>query len=253
MRQILVILVLLLTPIPAMADDSAANYGDGLRHYAEGRYNLALENLYRAYAEKPSANLMKLIIRSHDFMGHCSAVERQMLMFRESYPREDAPKPQLCATPGTLKIECSPHAQIIIDHMITADCGTELKLPPGTHRVHSTQLNEVAEFKVTAGQTTTATLQLNPEKWMPNRSQNVPLLNDPQQYTVIKSADGLYEIWVRSNLRDDPDMNRLQLPGFTILRSTDGLYDISSDALKEPYPVVKPKERRAMPSVPIAP
>ncbi len=255
LRTILVILMLSV-PSSVLADDYATQYGDGLRFYAEGRYDVALESLYRAYALKPSPSLLRLIIRSHDFMGHCSAVERQLAFFKELHPNEKAVVPQLCANPGTLKIECSPHAgTVIIDHMITAVCGTQIKLPAGTHRVHNPQLNEVREFSVEPGKTTVAVLQLNPEKWFPSRAdEGVPLLKDPRHYTVIKSSDGLYEIWVRSDLRNDPDMNGVQVPGFTILKSTDGLYDISSDALKAPYtPPEKPKERRKMPVVPITP
>lgn len=239
-------------PTFAWADPYSENYGDGLRLYAEGRYDTALESLYRAYALKPSANLLKLIIRSHDFMGHCSAVERQLELFSDAYRREDAPKPQLCVDPGTLKIECSTHSgTVVIDHMITTSCGASIKLPPGVHSVHSKALNEAKEYVVSAGTVTTATLQLNPEKWFPNRSSKP----EPSgSFTVLKSSDGLYEIWLKSDLRSDPDMNNLRIPGFTIVRTTDGLFDISSDQLKEPYaPTAKPRERRKMPVVSIAP
>lgn len=251
MRRALTVLLILGFPTSSWADPYADHYGDGLRLYAEGRYDVALESLYRAYALKPSANLLKLIVRSHDFMGHCSAVERQLVMFRDTYPREDAPAAQLCANPGTLKIECSTHAgSVVIDHMITTSCGTAVKLPAGVHRVHSKALNEAREFVVTPGEVTTATLQLNPEKWFPSRGDQ----SDQGQFTVLKSADGLYEIWLKSSLRDDPEMANIRIPGFTIVRSKDGLFDISSDELKEPYTAPsKPRERRKMPVVPIAP
>ncbi len=256
MLRVILVLLILAVPSGVLADDYSTQYGDGLRLYAEGRYDVALESLYRAYAVKPSPSLLRLILRSHDFMGHCSAVERQMALFKEIYPKEKAIEPQLCSNPGTLRIECSPHAgTVIIDNMITAVCGTAIRVPAGTHRVHNPQLNEFREFLVEPGKTTVATLQLNPEKWFPSRQNEIPLLKDPRHYTVIKSSDGLYEIWVRSDLRNDPDMNGVQVPGFTILKSTDGLYDISSDALKAPYtaPTDKPRERRKMPVVPITP
>lgn len=250
MRRLVTILGLFCLPATAVADPYADLYGDGLRHYAEGRYDAALESLYRAYALKPSANLLRLIVRSHDFMGHCSAVERQLELFKDAYRADSAPKPQLCANPGTLKIACSTHTErVVVDHVIATTCGATLKLPEGTHKVIAPELNEARDFEVRAGQTSVAELQLNPQKWFPNRAKEGP----PGHFTVLKSADGLYEIWLKSDLRDDPEMQGIQIPGFTILRGKDGLYDISSDALKEPYPPAENRPRRKMPVVPIAP
>ena len=130
MLRIILVLLIFAVPSSALADDYATHYGDGLRFYAEGRYDVALESLYRAYALKPSPSLLRLIIRSHDFMGHCSAVQRQLSLFAELHPKEKAVTPQLCENPGTLRIECSPHAgTVMIDHMITASCGTEIRVP----------------------------------------------------------------------------------------------------------------------------
>lgn len=251
MTRYLIGLVLACLPAVASADDYASNYGDGMRLYAEGRYDIALKNLYRAYAEKPSANLMKLIIRSHDFMGHCSAVERQTLYFKDVYPKQELPTVQRCANPGTLKIQCSAPGQVLIDDMITAACGAEVKLPEGIHRLDGQQLDDVSEYAITPGETTVASLELNQERL--TRNYHIPRLKDPRRYTVIKSQDGLYEIWVRSDLRDAADKNGLRVPGFTILRSTDGLYDISSDALREPYPSVKARDEREKRNIPVVP
>jgi len=220
--------------LPAMGQDYATFYGDGMRFYAQGHYNEALENLYRAYAAKPSPDLLSLIIRTHDFAGQCSAVERQVGLFKDLFPRQKAPTAQVCENPGTLEIKCTPHAsQVMINHTMRAHCGTSVKVPPGKHTVHSEELNEAKVFVVEAGSTTVATLQLVPKKW----SARVDPIQDSLPYTAIKSSDGLFEIWVRSSLREDPEMDgEIRVPGFTILRRSDGLFDIASDELRPVNP-----------------
>lgn len=225
----------------AFAQDFATYYGDGLRFYAEGRYPEALEQLYRAYAHTPSATVMRLIIRTHDFSGHCSAVEKQLGLFTEVYPKESVPAIQRCAAPGTVRVECATHVDdILINHSVHVRCGAMVKLPPGDHTIHSETLNESRVISITSGEMTVAQMVLVPTKW----HARVDVLNDPRPYTLIKTKDGLFEIWVRSGLRDDPDMNHdMRVPGYTILRSTDDLYDISSDSLK-PVESSKPQPRQ---------
>ncbi len=233
----------------AFGEEYANYFGDGLRLYAQGHYNDALESLYRAYAIKPSAEVLNIIVRTHDFAGQCSAVERQLTLFKELFPREKSPKAQLCAEPGELRIECTPHAsQVMINHTMRAHCGTTIKVPEGTHTVHSDELNEAKTFAVKKGETTVAKLQLVPQKW----ATQVDKLDDFRPYTAIKSADGLFEIWVRSSLRDDPEMGaEIRVPGFTIVRSTDGLYDISSDELKPVEPGRRPLKPAPGPKIDI--
>src|SRR5690606_20605886 len=110
MKAVFATFCLVLLCSQAQAQDYATYYGDGLRFYAEGRYSEALEKLYRAYAHTPSAGVMRLIIRTHDFSGHCSAVEKQLGFFKDVYPRDAAPTIQRCASPASVLIECASHA-----------------------------------------------------------------------------------------------------------------------------------------------
>lgn len=201
----------------AQAQDASERYhelyGDGLRLYAEGRYDRALQKLYRAWAVEQSDLLLKLIIRSHDFMGHCSAANRQIGLFDELYARQTPPKLQRCDNPGTLAVECTPHAgEVVINHQIHIACGTQVLLPQGRHRIHSAQLNEEQFFEVLPGQTTIARLKLTPEKWERPRARR----SEDSDSILIQTPAGRYRIWLESNLRRDPDMDR-ESPGFELL------------------------------------
>ncbi len=236
-------IALLTTVIPASAQDTpdsnddltrayAAFYGDGMRHYAEGRNDEAIANFYRAYALKPSALLLKLIVRTHDFMGHCSAAQRQLEHFVEKHPRDRTPpKLQICRTPGTLVVSCSAEVeQVVVDDSIRVACGQTVSLPAGAHELRSSKGGPVILSVVKAGETTQASVGTA----APGESyEKVPLLEDNERYLVIRAPDGLYQLWVRTSLRDDPEMNREGPAGFSVYPGKDGLYHLSSDELLE--------------------
>src|SRR5690554_7504216 len=58
-------------------------YGNGLRSYTEGNYVEAIDHLFHAFALRPSAEVLRLIVRSYDFMGHCDAAQKQRVFFKE--------------------------------------------------------------------------------------------------------------------------------------------------------------------------
>lgn len=203
-------------------------YGDGMRHYAEGRNEEAIANFYHAYALRPSALLLKLIVRTHDFMGHCSAAQLQLEHFGDKHPNKKPPRLQICRDPGRLQIACARGVEeVVIDDSIRTRCGKTLALPPGEHRVRSVTGGPAEIVVVKAGET----VELRVDEVDARRSKTfakVPLLEDNERYLVIQAPDGLYQLWVRTPLRDDPDMKGSTGPaGFIIERGSDGLYHIT--------------------------
>ena len=186
----------------ADAPSYAAFYGDGLQAYAEGRYGEAVAHLFRAYALRPSPHVLKTIVRSYDFMGHCGAVERQLQWLREEHPRQVQPALQRCVAPGTLQLECTPRSTpLVIDNMIEAQCGTALRLTEGTHVVTAVELGISQRVEIMAGEVSTATLQLpmsgaRGEGEGEATASTVQRLEQEDRYNVIQLPDGLYYIWV---------------------------------------------------------
>jgi hypothetical protein len=214
----------------------ATFYGDGMRHYAEGRNDKAIADFYRAYALKPSPLLLKLIIRTHDFMGHCSAASRQLDHFASKHPKLKAPTLQICRDPGFLTVNCPEGVtEVMIDEQIQLRCNQIIALPPGAHEVRALEGGPIKLAVLQASQQHTLTVE--PPKADVDYKK-VPLLEDDERYIVIKSPDGLYQLWVRTSLRNDPDMDRDDRgpAGFTVHQGADGLYHISSDALREVKP-----------------
>lgn len=177
-------------------------FGDGMRSWAEGRYDEALTHLYRAYALQPSPRTMRFIIRSHDFMGHCSAAEGQIAVLREEFPTAQVPALQVCHDPATLHLRCErPATEIRINANITSACGRSIRLPGGEYHVSVPELDYNQDVTLANGQERTLVLTLRPRKWTrAGRAPEVPrLLGDAERFTVFLSRDGLYQVWVRDD------------------------------------------------------
>ena len=103
MRTTLIVLALLATPFGVGAEDLySVHSGDGIRAYTESRYDDALKHLYRAVAVRPTPVTLKLIVRSHDFQGNCTARGKAVELLAAHFPREPAPPVQRCARVGRL-------------------------------------------------------------------------------------------------------------------------------------------------------
>lgn len=188
----------------------ARYYGDGLRHYAEGDFEAAVENLFRAYAIRPEASTMGLIVRSYDQMGFCDAANRQVAVYRLVHDDKPVPEIDRCQTTGGLVIECEGRAAPIrVDGQFEAACGQRLTLPVGEHALSSERIDGAHKVSVSAGQTATARLTLTPrpQRWEPHDPPRIGQLSDPavdverlgaagMGYTVFQSADGLYRIFI---------------------------------------------------------
>lgn len=179
------------------ADRYAEYYGDGIRAYAESRYDDALTNLYRAMAVKPNPFALKLIARVHDFQGNCSARDNSVTMLKDLFPGEKAPPAQRCATVGEVDVVCAPdEGTVRVDGEFDARCGMRLRLPVGTHELENTSFGTVLLVEVVRGDTITANLYLRPNKWY----------LDPDQR--VRARVALPSRWLRPGLRVDPDMPR---------------------------------------------
>lgn len=194
----LALVVVLLAPHTVLGEDElpreyVAHYGDGIRAYTESRYDDALRELYRAYAIKQTSYALKLIIRSHDFLGNCSARERAAQMLGDTFSAT-APAPQMCTHTGLLHIECTTEGNVRIDGKFDAVCGTTVRVPAGRHRVVSQRLGSAVLVDIPANETTVASIQPSPTKWyLGDAGPHKWSPNDPV-------AD--------SELRRDPDMPR---------------------------------------------
>ncbi|MFU8803384.1 MAG: hypothetical protein ACNA8W_06220 [Bradymonadaceae bacterium] len=192
----------------------ASTYGEGLRHYVEGRYDQAVEMLFRAYALKPTPSTARLLVRSYDFMGHCGAASRQLEFFREAHPRDQGPTLQRCERPASLVIDCEPYgAPVHINRFIAGHCGATIAVAPGIQNIQRDG-DKRAGRRVEVGADEVATISLGempgsaargkaPSAHAPDVSR---LTSTEGSYRVIQSRDGLYQIWVRSDLGEDPDM-----------------------------------------------
>lgn len=200
--------------VPGPESDSYATYyGDGLRHYTEGRYDQAVESLFRAYALRPTASVARLLVRSYDFMGHCDAAQRQIEFFREVHPRTETPQFQRCKEPAQLKITCEPlGAEVKVNRMIDTYCGATLSVAGGMQHLWLAREPAIQQqVAVAAGELVEVHLE-SPEKrtreWsVVDSNVRVPRLTRPTAaYQMIRSSDGLYRIWVREEMGNDPDM-----------------------------------------------
>jgi hypothetical protein len=186
-------------------------YGDGLRHYVEGRYDRAVEQLFRAYALRPTAAVAGLLVRSYDFMGHCDAAGRQLEFYGQAHPREPAIRLQRCERPAELVIECEGRATttVRVGPMIETQCGATLRVAPGRYAVEVEGGSSGGQMiEVAPGEQVEVALE-GPGRGLRRTigESRVPRLKAPgEDYRVIRSSDGLYEIWVRAQMGRDPDM-----------------------------------------------
>lgn len=229
-------------PARQAVDPVYATYlGDGMRDYAEGRHDEAIAKLYRAYALRPDAQTLRMIVRAYDFMGHCSAYARQAALFTEAHPAAQTPAPQRCAQPATVTFACeTAESPLRIDGTIEARCNTPIALAPGAHKVELIALHHTESFTARANQSETVKLRVKPQKWSGSthprvpmigteRGPNVPLLHDPysQRYTVIMSRDGLYRIWMHqpASAYDNSLLRPYQEPRFVCTPNPNGQMD----------------------------
>ncbi len=191
-------------------------YGNGLRFYTEGNYVEAIDHLFHAFALRPSIDVLRLIVRSYDFMGHCDAAQKQRVFFQELYPRESVPPADQCKETATLTIDCTPtRTPVIVNHVIDSYCGATLNVVPGKVHVESSTHGSSQSISVNPGDTAVVQIKLNAEKWSkvdaPANSSGlirVPRLPTRQsEYAVYQSRDGLYQIWVRAELRSEQDLS----------------------------------------------
>ncbi len=197
---------------PQDASAYSRYYGDGLRHYAEGDFEAAVENLFRAYALRAKASTMRLIVDSYDKMGFCDAASRQLSVYRMVHPDAPIPKLSRCGTTGTLQVQCEgPQAAITVDHQFDVTCGERVALPTGEHRLTSPRAKAPVTVTLQKNQlaSTTVALLPAPKRWKAARAQVSKLGDIPINvarlgragpgYTVFQSPDGLYQIFIRPN------------------------------------------------------
>lgn len=213
---LLVVSTALLAAGPAVAAPPAGaevayaeSYGEGLRLYAEGHYDRAVKHLFAAYALDPAPMPMALIIRSYDFMGHCSAANRQLEVFGQVFPEVEPPGLQRCAEPARLTIACHPRdTDVLVDGLITTRCGATIALPAGEHTLTATALGAEKTLQLDAGLQASVTLELTPEKWIDHNARTAlaghlrvdRLPTDAgTRYTVVQGSDGLYQIWAHGD------------------------------------------------------
>jgi hypothetical protein len=197
----------------------ALHYGDGMRHYAEGHYDEAVRELFRAHALEPSARIARLIVRSYDAMGHCDAAARQRELLRERFRGADVPGPGRCAESGELTIECGDDTavgEVVVDSRIETSCGSTLTVPLGTHTVTSPGARGAQRVEVTADARQVSVALRAPEAASVSspelkkltldspRSErarrphtDVPRLEaGASQFRVIRLPGGIYYLWV---------------------------------------------------------
>lgn len=182
------------------------HFGDGMRAWAESRYEDALTHLYRAYALKPSARTLRMIVLSHDFLGDCEAAHTQRVLHREEYASAPAPKLQRCSDPAVLTLQCEDSsAEIFVNDRKPAHCGRSLRLPAGEHRVRAPEFDFDKTVALNPGERMAMAIETRPEKWRANnvrahRATLVPRLVGADSFVVYMSGDGIYRVWMRDDM-----------------------------------------------------
>lgn len=178
---------------PAMAQTPSSElryeeyYGDGIRAYTEERYEAALDNLYRAFALKQTPYALKLITRTHDFMGNCSARTNTAELMKDLYPGETAPPAQRCTQTATVDIVCARgQGRVRVDDSFYVDCGTSVEVPAGKRRFENVFSSMAVELDVDAGDTAKAWLTAKPHKWLASESVPIRLRADPDMPRTFK-------------------------------------------------------------------
>lgn len=202
---------------PQTSNEAYADfYGNGLRSYTEGNYVEAIDHLFHAFALRPSAEILRLIIRSYDFMGHCDAAQKQRVFFQEIYPREAVAPPDQCKQTASLTIDCTPiRTPVTVNYVIDSFCGATLNIVPGKVHVESPSHSSSQTLTVNPSENAIAQIKLNAEKWskIDSSSHSSSLIRVPRlptrqsEYAVYQSRDGLYQIWVRAELRSEQDLS----------------------------------------------
>lgn len=202
--------VVSLVPIQSLyaQDDEAWSrlFGEGMRAWAESDYDRALEMLYQSYALRPTSYNLSLIVRSHDFLGECAAVERQLGEFRLLYKKSDLPTVQICRESGTLVVSCpggAVGARVFVDARDRGECGDTLELPAGQHTVSIPDLKHTSEVTVIKSEEVRLEVSKDTPSKSPARPHVSKLLSTADRYTIFMTPDGLYQIWV---LSDTPDL-----------------------------------------------
>ena len=214
LRLVATTLALLGAPPPGAwaqqpAESDAALYarqlGDGMRFFAQGRYPEALEQLHRAYAQRAEPTTLKLIARTYDLLGHCSAARTQLELLALLHPKELASPLQRCARPASLQIDCSPDGwRVQVTPDIQVQCGQSILLPAGQYKLLAPDLEVIKTVQLAAEERQTVLLQLRPKKWttsrLDERSQRVSRIErlgsaEDSPYLLIMSEDGLYQVW----------------------------------------------------------
>lgn len=175
-------------------------FGEGMRAWAESDYDAALASLYQAYAIKPTAYNLSLIIRSHDFLGQCQAAIKQREEFVELYGERAQPVLQSCAVVSTLQVTCPEgykRLEVWLNGYKAGMCGEELVASAGEQlEVSLPEVRYVAQVELDASRRMVHRVELEvPEK----RPQVSKLLGTADRYTVFMTPDGLYQIWVLSD------------------------------------------------------
>jgi hypothetical protein len=200
------------TTVMAESNDAYVRYyGDGLRHYAEGDFGAAVQNLFRAYALDSKPSTLGLIVTSYDKMGYCDAAERQLGVHRLVHPDAGSPELIHCSSTGTVEIACKgPEADVTVDRQFQVSCGQRIALPVGEHRLSAERVDSPRRFTVQAGRTARVELAFAPAptRWN-TASSRTQSSKEPDavaqidrlergglDYTVFESPDGLYRIFV---------------------------------------------------------
>ena len=208
-------------------------YGNGLRHFAEGRHGKAAEALFRAYGLEPSAHVMELIVDNYDQMGHCGAARRQQSFFERRYDESASPELERCNETGKLIVECGDvERSVTINDDIEGRCGEAVEVPAGQqHRVVDDEKGVRKRVVVEAdarrdvsfeGDDTEAEVVMIPEA-----AGDVPRL--PFQPRLTADVRRL-----PFELDDGPEVPRLTLPSdfdggyYRIVQTSDGLYRIGT-------------------------
>lgn len=200
---------------PSQSNESAAyarSLGDGLRHYAEGRFGQAVEHLFRAYAMDSRARTLELIIDAYDQMGFCDAAGRQLDLYERDHAAQTVPTLDSCASTGELSIECSQsEATVRIDGRFEARCGQTVHLPVGEHRLSGTLVESTQTVKIEQGKAARIDLTIRPRVSRLSQTRStigtgsegsprVDRLRGPAgDFTAYQSRDGLYHIFILPN------------------------------------------------------
>lgn len=174
-------------------------FGEGMRAWAESDYEVALENLYQAYAIKPTAYNLGLIVRSHDFLGQCHAALKQRKEYKALYGERDQPVLQNCAAVGSLTVTCPEgykKLEVWLNGHKAGYCGDVLTAVAGKVEVSVPHVQYVVDVEVDESRALVHEVALRVEEKRPHVSK---LLGTADRYTVFMTPDGLYQIWVLSD------------------------------------------------------